>query len=162
LNYSHLLKTIAKGESRGNYNAYYGRPNNNKIKLTKMTIGEVLAWQEKYIAKGSPSSAAGKYQIIRPTLEGLIKEQGIDKNKLYNKNMQDRLAVGLLERRGVKDYAEGKISRKQFAHNLSREWAALPKIVGKNPHKSYYAGDGLNKVQITREEILSSIDTLSE
>lgn len=162
LNYSKLLNTIAKGESKGNYNAYYGHPDNKKLKLTSMTIGEVLAWQKQYVKNGSPSSAAGKYQIIRPTLEGLVAELKIDKRALFNAPMQDRLAVALLERRGVKDYARGKITREQFAHNLSKEWAALPSTAGKQPNQSYYAGDGLNKVQISRSEIFSSIETLND
>ena len=160
LNFSGLLETIAKGESNGNYNAYYGHPNNKKLMLTKMSIGEVLDWQEKYVKDGSPSSAAGKYQIVRPTLEGLVYELGIDSDLPYDEQMQDKLAIALIERRGVRDFSKGKISREQFAHNLSKEWAALPRVLGKNPNQSYYAGDGLNKVQVTRAEIFSSIETL--
>ena len=42
-----------------------------------------------------------------------------------------------------------RLRREEFAHNLSKEWAALPKAVGKNPEQSYYAGDGLNKARLS-------------
>lgn len=155
--YSSLLNTIAKGESRGNYNAYFGNANNKEIDFTKMSVGEVLRWQEEYVKSGSPSSAVGKYQIIRPTLLGLIEELQIDKNILFDSALQDKMAIALLERRGSLKYAENKITREQFAANLAQEWAALPKVVGDDPEKSYYDGDGLNKSHIDIDEVLGAV-----
>lgn len=155
-----LLSTIAKGESRGNYNAYYGNVANDKIRFTEMPVRKVLAWQDAFVKKGSPSSAVGKYQFIKPTLQGLIKELSIHPDVKFDAALQDRLAARLLERRGLHEYMQGKMSREEFAHNLSKEWAALPKIIGSQPDQSYYAGDGLNKAQISRSEIFSSIATL--
>lgn len=160
LNYTGLLDTIAKGESRGNYNAYFGNTKNHSTDFTKMKISEVLQWQKKYVKKGSKSSAVGKYQIIRPTLTKLVDNLGIDKNARFSKPMQDKLAVALLEKRGLKQYINGEIDRKQFANNLSKEWAALPKVIGKNPQKSYYEGDGINKVQISIDEIYHGINSI--
>lgn len=159
-NYASLLDTIAKGESRGNYNAYFGNANNTSIVFTSMTVGEVLAWQSDFVKKGSPSSAVGKYQFVRPTLNGLVQQLRIPKEAKFDAALQDRMAIALLERRGLKDYKKGKITREVFAHNLSKEWAALPRVVGENPHASYYAGDGLNKVQLTIDEVYTGIDSL--
>lgn len=161
-NYAGLLDTIAKGESKGNYNAYFGHTHNADIRFTQMTVGEVLAWQSDYVKNGSPSSAVGKYQFVRPTLNGLVQQQRIPLGVRFDEALQDRLAVTLLERRGLKDYAKSKITREQFAHNLSKEWAALPRVIGDNPHQSYYAGDGLNKVQLSIDEIYRGIDSLRE
>lgn len=160
VDYSGLLNTIAMGESKGNYNAYYGNSANTEIVFTAMPVGEVLAWQDDYVAQGNASSAVGKYQFINSTLRGLIEEMGIDSATKFDAALQDRLAVRLLERRGVHDYVRGKISREQLAHNLSKEWAALPKVVGDNPEASYYDGDGLNKVQVSVDEVLVAIDSL--
>ena len=66
--YTNLLSTIAEGESRGNYNAYFGNSANTTLKFTEMTIAEVQAWQDKYVADGNASNAVGRYQIISPTL----------------------------------------------------------------------------------------------
>lgn len=158
--YTVLLNTIAKGESKGNYNAYFGHANNTAIQFTSMSIGEVLAWQEEYVAGGSPSNAVGKYQFIRPTLEGLVRQLEVDHNQTFNEALQDQLAVALLERRGVEEFVDKKITREEFAHNLSKEWAALPNVLGPNPHASYYQGDGLNKAQISVDEIYVAIASL--
>ena len=160
VNYSGLLDTIAMGESKGNYNAYYGNATNADIDFTIMSVGEVLAWQNDYVAQGHPSSAVGKYQFINATLQGLVSELGVSYDDKFDEVLQDRLAVRLLERRGVHDYVRGKITREQLAHNLSKEWAALPKVIGDNPESSYYDGDGLNKVQISIDEVFVAIANL--
>lgn len=159
-NYTELLSTIAEGESKGNYNAYFGNANNTEIDFTTMTVAEVLAWQQQYVAEGHVSSAVGKYQFINTTLRGLVREMQIDEAALFDPALQDRLAIRLLERRGAQDYLRGRISREQFAHNLSQEWAALPRVTGNNPAASYYADDGLNKAQLSVDEVLVAIASL--
>lgn len=155
-----LLDMIAKAESRSNYNAYFGNPNNTSIVFTDMSVGEVLDWQKQYVAQGSPSSAVGRYQLIDSTLQGLVEQLDINRSATFDEAMQDRLAVALLERRGIREYADNKLSPEAFAHNLSKEWAGLPKIIGTNPEQSYYAGDGLNKAQVSVSEVLASVATV--
>lgn len=155
-----LLNTIAKVESKSNYNAHFGNPNNASIKFTSMTVNEVLAWQKQFVEQGNPSSAVGRYQFIDSTLQGLVRELNIDEKTKFDKALQDRLAVALLERRGIREYVDNKMSREEFAHSLSKEWAALPKAIGENPERSYYAGDGLNKAQLSVREIYASIATV--
>ena len=159
-NYSELLSIIAEGESKGNYNAYFGHAGNTSIDFTNMTVGEVLQWQHDFVAGGQPSNAVGKYQFIRPTLEGLVNELGVGRDGLFDEALQDRLAIHLLERRGVREYVRGHITREQFAHNLSMEWATLPRVIGRNPGASYYDGDGLNKAQVSIDVVLAAIDSL--
>jgi muramidase (phage lysozyme) len=158
--YRPILDTIAKGESKGNYNAYYGHANNSKIKFTKMSVGEVMQWQERYVQDGSVSSAVGRYQIIRPTLSGLMRQLDIKSHETFDVAMQDRMAIALLERRGAREFAANKITREQFAANLAKEWAALPKVLGPNPHESHYAHDGINKSRITITELFASLAKL--
>lgn len=158
--YVPLLSTVAKGESRGNYNAYFGNASNTDVRLTDMSIDEVLRWQKDYVENGSPSSAVGRYQIIRPTLEKLVRELKLDGTQKFDEAMQDRMAIALMERRGSIDYVDGKISRDEFAANLSQEWAALPKITGENPEQSFYAGDGLNKANIAIPDIYQAVGQL--
>lgn len=158
--YRPLLDTIAKGESNGNYNAYYGNASNTDLRFTDMSIAEVLKWQSEYVRQGSPSSAVGKYQIINKTLKGLVAKLDIDTQAKFDEAMQDRMAVALLEKRGSEDYASKKLSKQQFAANLAKEWAALPRVLGANPEQSYYAGDGINKVQISIDEVYRALATL--
>lgn len=159
--YSSLLGLIGKVESNGNYNAYFGNANNHDIKFTKMSIDEVLTWQADFIAAGNPSSAVGKYQIINTTLLGLVRDLKLDTSETFNKKLQDRLAAALLERRGSEAYVNNELTREQFAANLAKEWAALPKVIGDNPESSYYDGDGLNKSRINTNEVLKAIDPIT-
>jgi muramidase (phage lysozyme) len=155
-----LLDTIAKGESNGNYNAYFGNASNTAIRFTDMTVHQVIGWQDAFVRQGNPSSAVGKYQIIGPTLKGLVQKLDIDTNAKFDEKLQDRLAIALLEKRGAEDYLQNKLSRDQFAANLAKEWAALPKAIGPSPEQSYYAGDGINKVQISLDEIYKALATV--
>jgi muramidase (phage lysozyme) len=152
--YTPLLEVVAKVESNGNYNAYFGNSSNTTTRFTDMSIAEVLAWQDEYVRQGSYSSAVGRYQIINTTLVGLVKEHDIALDERFDEAMQDRLAIKLMERRGSRAYFADAISREQFAANLAQEWAALPKVIGENPERSFYADDGVNKSRVSIVEIL--------
>lgn len=160
--YAPLLDTIAKGESGGNYNAYFGNPKNNDLRFTDMTVGEVMQWQADHIERGNTSSAVGKYQIISTTLAELVQALGIDHSQKFDEALQDRLAIALLERRGSIEYISKKLTREQFAANIAMEWAALPKATGPNPDDSYYAGDGVNASNIAVDEVFEALDTLQD
>lgn len=159
--YQPLLYVIAKGESHGNYNAYFGNPNNTDVRFTSMTIQQVMDWQAAYIAQGAASNAVGKYQIMGTTLKGLVKEQHINPTERFDEHMQDRLAIALIDRRGAEKFVDKKITAEQFATNLSMEWAALPALQGSHAGQSYYAGDGLNAARVSGDELKTAINTFS-
>ncbi|MES2876505.1 MAG: transglycosylase SLT domain-containing protein [Patescibacteria group bacterium] len=158
--YKPLLNLIARVESSGNYNAHYGNSRNDSVKFTDMSISEVMQWQKDYVAQGSPSSAVGRYQIINTTLDGLVRELNIEPAQKFDPPTQDKMAIALLERRGAEQYVNKELGREEFAANLAKEWAALPKVVGDNPEQSYYAGDGLNKSHVEPKEVLSAIEPI--
>ncbi len=159
--YRDLLHLIGRVESNNNYNAYFGNAGNADVLFTDMTIAEVLDWQREYVREGSPSSAVGRYQIINTTLEELADALGVERDQKFDAAMQDRMAIALLERRGAIEYVNQELSQHEFAANLAKEWAALPKVVGDNPEASYYAGDGLNKSRVTVSEVLQAIEPIS-
>lgn len=158
--YAPLLHLIASVESKNNYNAYFGNASNSSLRLTDMSIAEVMQWQANYIAQGSPSDAVGRYQIISTTLAGLVQQLSIDTAEKFDRTMQDKLAVALLERRGGEEYVNNNLSRSEFAANLAKEWAALPRVVGDNPNSSYYDGDGLNKSLVDIPSVLKAIEPI--
>lgn len=160
--YAPLLDVIAEGESRGNYNAHFGNTANSDIKFTDMTIADVLEWQKQFVAQGNPSSAVGRYQIIRPTLVGLVEQLDIKPNDRFDEAMQNRLAITLMERRGSVDFIKANLSAENFAHELSKEWAALPKVLGDSPESSFYAGDGLNRSLIDTQSSLAAIQKFKQ
>jgi hypothetical protein len=144
-----LLDLIAGVESPG-YDVAYGG-----AKMPPgMTLEQTLAWAKAHGQK-TGSSAVGRYQFIRPTLEGLVKETGLPLKTQFTPQVQDMLATKLLERRGLGDYASGKLSPERFAHNLSQEWAGLPS----GPEgRSYYAGDKMgNRAGIGWDAILGTL-----
>lgn len=159
--YEPLLSLIGEVESNDNYDAHFGNSANTHVKFTDMSIGEVLKWQKNFVAQGSPSSAVGRYQILSGTLEGLVAQLGIDKNRTFDSSTQDQMAIALLERRGSVEYVNEELSKEQFAANLAKEWAALPKIIGENPEQSYYAGDGLNKSLVESKDVLNAIEPIT-
>jgi conjugal transfer mating pair stabilization protein TraG len=160
--YRPLLDTIAKGESNGNYNAYFGHAGKPQMRFTDMTVAEVMDWQQKYVEQGAASNAVGRYQFMGTTLAGLVKQLHISKQAKFDEALQDRLAIALIERRGSLAYVQQKITREEFAANLAMEWAALPRVIGGNPHQSYYAGDGLNHARVSSDEVFKAIDKLTD
>ena len=160
--YTQMLNLIGRAESNDNYNAYFGNASNTEIKFTDMSIAEVMKWQADFVAQGHASSAVGRYQIINTTLSGLVNHLALDPNQKFDSIMQDRLAIALLERRGSVDYVTGQLTPQQFAANLAREWAALPRVIGGNdPNASYYAGDGLNASRTSVDEVMNAIEPIS-
>jgi len=146
-----LLDYIGKKESNGNYNILVGGKSNPD--LTSMTIAEVLEFQKQMLAQGHESTAVGKYQIITGTLQGLVKQGFAGLEDKFDAATQDKLAIGLLKRRGLDDYMSGKLDANTFADKLSMEWASLPYNTG----QSYYAGVGSNKAGASREQFMSSV-----
>jgi len=158
--YTSLLAVIGAAESNNNYNAYYGNAGNSTIIFTNMSLAEVLQWQQSFIQQGNASSAVGRYQIINTTLASLVQQLGIDDQQKFTPQLQDTLAIALLERRGAIEYANKKITSAELAASLAKEWAALPQTLGATPEASYYAGDGLNAARVTIPEVLGAINLI--
>lgn len=173
-----LLAFIRQPESRGDYCAVWGgikRTDWPKRPLVKMTIGEVLAWQDSIDASYN-SEAAGAYQMMEDTLRGDPKSgtpalyilAGLTASDLFNEDNQDAMAVALLRRRGLDSFLDGTISAEAFANRLAMEWASLPVVtpvkrtVGRKSWTvqrgaSYYAGDGLNKAHVSPDAFLAAV-----
>jgi len=134
--------------------------------LTDYTVDELLAAQKVW-AKNWRGSAAGRYQIIRKTLQGLVSQLGIPGTAHFNADLQDRLGFQLLQNRGWQAFASGQVSAGAYALQLAKEWASIPvlsDVQGQNRPvsrgESYYAGDGVNKSQAKADEfeaVLASI-----
>jgi muramidase (phage lysozyme) len=150
--YKDLLDLIAEHESKGDYDVVYGGASKG---ISKMTIKEVQDLQKLMLQRGSPSSAVGRYQFIRKTFNGLVRDLRVSAGEIFDEELQDKFALELLKRRGYEDFKRGKLSKKEFMLNLSKEWASFPVPYKTKGHKrvvnkgeSYYAGDGLNKALV--------------
>ena len=150
LNTSKLLDFIGQIEARGQYDMLVG--NKTKSDLTSMTVADVIKFQSTMKGSGKESTAVGKYQIIKSTMEGLVASGAIRAGDIFNSATQDRAAMALLKQRGSDAFQSGKLSIEQFADSLAKEWASLPMANG----QSYYAGVGSNKSLVGRNEFLSA------
>lgn len=135
----------------GNYNAIFGNAAATED-LSKRTLDQTIAWSRD---RGTSSSATGRYQFMADTMAGLKKEMGLSGTEAFTPELQDRMALRLLARRGYREWATGKLSTEDFANNLAKEWAALPNL---QTGRSHYAGDGVNKALVTPAQVRSVLE----
>jgi len=155
-----LLDFIGDIEAPQGYGTIYANKQNKLAKpLTSMTLGDVVDAQKAW-SKNHGSSAAGRYQFMRATLQDLSKELGLRGNQLFDADLQDRLGYHLLKRRGYDTFMAGQIGAVEFGRRLAQEWASLPVLAAtKGAHRqvprgsSFYMGDKLNKSLVTPERV---------
>ena len=148
----------AESDAAGGYDAVVSNKKTPKPP-TEMTVGEVLQWQREELADPKNSdridvTAIGKYQIINETLKGLVDAAGVSMSDKFDAETQDKLYMELLKGAGLNDYMDGTISKEDFAHNISKVWAGLPKDEG---GKSYYGKDGFNKAHVSWAAVMKAI-----
>lgn len=151
-----LLELIAKGEAvRGAdpYTSVY--PSTSEPTLTQMTCAEVLQYQRQRINSGYASSACGRYQFIRDTLNDCIGYLGIDPLRTrFTPEIQDALIIARLKRvRKLDEWLAGTYATDRFMIKLAQEFASVPVPYRMQAHRgriankgdTYYVGDGLNR-----------------
>ena len=176
-----LFDKIVGGESDDYDTVYY----NSKIKppkpITQMTVGEVRAWQDSSVSAGSKSSAAGRFQIIRKTMDSLINSGVLSPGDVFDEDTQRRAYEALLDNRGfskIKSQIQSATSEKdketlakRLQNNLAMEFASIPVATsikkgayGKWPKTDLVPGDtfykdpanpNLNKAQHKVEDFLN-------
>lgn len=142
------------------YNTLFGH-NDRKLSrpITALTVDEVIASGSSWTREFG-SSAAGAYQFMKATLQGLKTSERLTGREPFTPELQDQLGYALLKRRGYANWLSGSLSDVTFALNLAKEWASFPVLRDtKGAHRSvkrgqsYYAGDGLNKALVRPERI---------
>lgn len=157
INDAPTLALIGSLEGPDGYDDFYGgSPLAPPRPLTTMTIGEVLEFQDKAVAAGSRSSAAGRYQFIRSTLRELIKTGRISEAALFDRRTQNYLARLMLASCGFYDPSRTEI---EIGNCLSQVWAALPVMSGKKAGRSYYHGIAGNRALTTTRKLGSVISS---
>jgi muramidase (phage lysozyme) len=169
-----LTDAIAAGESGGDYQKVVGGETTIQFKgeerkLTELSVGEVLEWGETRIKQGK-GTAAGKYQIIKSTLEGLVKQGAVSKTEMFTPETQEKLFTSLLPQQAI-NYISGKTSGKESEDEailaISKVWAAVPIPYdipnrGLKAGQSYYAGDNVNKALMPVDTIRSALQKSKE
>lgn len=155
-----LLDFIGSKEAPRGYDTVFGNRMDRMPKpLTTMTVDEVIA-QGKWRTDTFGSSAAGRYQFMKATLQSLKQTERLTGREVMAPALQDRLGYALLLRRGYAKFMAGQLSVAGFGLGLAQEWASFPVLAAtKGAHRqiqrgqTYYLGDGLNKVLATAGEV---------
>lgn len=123
--------------------------------LTQMTIGEVMAFQNRMVAAGSESSAVGRYQFIRKTLKRLVDNSELPHDALFDRNVQDYLARLLMAECEFYTPQEHEL---EIANCLAQVWAAFPVATGKKAGRSYYDGIAGNRALVDVGTVVRTIN----
>lgn len=139
-----LLDLIALAEAGpAGYNAVqHGAVKRPFALPTQLTLGEIFDW-----IKATPRQphAIGRYQFIPPTLRRLVKIKGYSRETRFSPEVQDQLALILLQEAGLNEFAARTLPHRAFMKNLARIWAGLPLPNG----RSYYQGHAGNKATMS-------------
>jgi hypothetical protein len=158
-----LLDLIGRAEGAGYDTVFGGSRIRPDRPITSMTVAQLLDWQDRSVAAGSISSAAGRYQVIRGTLRTIIGAGIVTTSDTYSPANQDRLAIYLMQIRGLNRFLSGSLTAEAFGNNLAREWASFPVITGPGAGRSFYAGDRAgNQSRIAPAEVLNALRDLKE
>jgi muramidase (phage lysozyme) len=157
-----LLAAIRAHEAPKGYGQIYGGAKGvpKDADVSRMTLGGVLDFQQRMLSGGSASTACGGYQFLRKTLAATIQQMRLSLSELWDAELQDRMALHLIENRGLRKFLSGQMSREDFCNALAAEWASLPMVSGPKKGRSKYDGDGLNKSFHSVDSILALVDAL--
>ena len=143
----HLLDFIAGGvpnnkygESGGCYDATFGDMDGSTYgELGKKTLSQIYQMQDEMVALNKVSSATGRYQALKGTLQEYQDRKKLPDGALFSPVMQDDFGLTKMKDRGYAEWKSGAIGDDEFMHRLSCEWASLPDPY--NGGKSHYDGD---------------------
>lgn len=165
--YEELKEMIADKESGGDYNIGNRRTKEKgktKIRLSKVkdltgkTIKQIMEEQNK-----GNLFAAGKYQMINPTIRQLVNWGVVNPNDKFDEETQEKMANALLDikRKETGAYLSGSGDNNldKAALGGAKEWASLPVTKdttrrGKPVKRgqSYYQSNKFDKAYHTPEE----------
>lgn len=147
-----LLSLIARVEagSAGYDAVQHGARIGTAAPPTQMTLGEIFAW---ITATPGQPHAIGRYQFIPPTLRRVTQIRGFGPEMSFTPEVQDTLALILLEDAGLRAFEAGTLDRRRFMQNLARIWAGLPLPNG----QSYYEGYAGNRASMSWAEFESGV-----
>lgn len=146
-----MLDLIGSVEAPEGYNQVYGGVKlSPPAPITTMTVREVLAWQRQ-ASRTAVSSAAGRYQIIRATLDGLVGRGVVSLDDRFSPATQDRLGRALLADAGYRDGATDAGT----ANRVAGIWAALPRVSGAGRGASVYEGVAGNHALLDADSYMS-------
>jgi hypothetical protein len=120
--------------------------------ISQMTLDEVYAYQDRLAAE-MRYNPVGRYQILKPTLQMMQRVLRIPSDRVFDAELQDQIADGLLTHRWFQKYVSGQISESEFHDNLAKEWDS---IEFRDTGKSYKG----NRSRTTGAQVLGAISQI--
>lgn len=153
-----VLDFVAGPESGGHYDIMMG--GKREPAILKMTVTELLQYQQRYKASGAETAAAGRYQYMPGTLRDYCKRMGVNIEKqTFDPKFQDELAIYTMRFQCKLDgWLEGKVDDGTFMNLLAQVWAGIPKTSG----QSAYQGVGSNKAGVKADVALNTLQTIRQ
>lgn len=145
---------IAQYESKGHYDIRNGGSRDPAI--TDMTINEVLQYQRGWRRwPKSASTAIGRYQYTRGTLEWMAGVMGVNTStQKFDAAFQDALCTADMRQRCSLDgWLRGSVTDENFINKISVVWAAIPN----SANQSTYVGIANNSKGIDYNSTLNII-----
>ena len=161
---NHILDFIAGGvptneygESAGNYDATFGDIDGSHYgTLAEKTLSEIYYMQDEMLNSNGISTATGRYQALRGTLQEYQNRSGLSSSEKFTEAMQDDFGLTKMVDRGYQSWWSESISDDEFMSRLSCEWASLPDPY--NGGKSHYDGDSAgNHASTTLEHFRAAV-----
>jgi uncharacterized membrane protein YgcG len=140
----------------------YGRYLQPSKPISQMTFQELRDFQSRQVnaTKGTfnntneGTSAVGRYQFIRSTLENLKNRLGYKDTDVFSPEVQDRLFDALMEEQGLQELSAGLITPEKFQEKLSSQFASIPKP---GTETGTYKGQGTGVTSDRVSAVLSSM-----
>lgn len=152
-----VLDFIGRYEARGQYDMLNGGTRNPAI--LDMTVAEVLRYQRTapWGSRGT-SSAIGRYQYVRATLEWVTGQMGVNRNtQKFDEAFQDRLCIFDARRRcGLDQWLNGSIDSTTFSDRLAQVWSSIPN----RNNRSAHAGIGNNRRGVNLDQAVAQLDAI--
>jgi hypothetical protein len=133
--YGRVLDLIANAESGGNYNAWYGYPNQVATDLGTMTVDQVQGLQEQLIAT-SGASPVGRYQINKDTLDSLVDRMGLRGNEHFTPQLQAQVGGPAIMADRATDWFPGTPANQRGP----RAGTPTPRSRLRRPRRSLFTG----------------------
>ena len=152
-----VLDLIAGPESAGRYDAVY--PGRRRPEILDMTLNELIRDMRRR-GNITGSSASGRYQYIRTTLQDVASSMGLDFDSVkFSPEVQDQIAIYHLRRsHGLDRWLAGRMENSEFLNRLAGTWAGIPNTSG----RSTYAGVLDNRAGIDVRNALAQLDQIQQ
>jgi hypothetical protein len=150
-----VLDLIAGPESGGRYDAVY--PGRRRPQILDMTLDELYR-DMRVRGNRSGSSASGRYQYIRRTLQSVADSMGLNTaTTKFTPEVQDQVAIHHLRaNHGLDRWLAGRMSNEDFLNRLAGTWAGIPNTSG----RSTYAGVLDNRAGIGANTAIAALDAI--